>query len=198
MNTTQSRSKRWARWLGTFVGFPLAGVAARAVAGNIDAPAAAVIGGLAGGAVLGAVQVGIGGIDAAERLPLDRRAPRPVWPSASPSAPAPSATDTDTASLVAMGAICGAARRRRPGAVGPDAPRSTGSSGPWPPRRCGRGGWLITSQVIVDADRQHAIFGSSGALAVSALAGVLYATRVERPAPSPLPSPARSSDRWSS
>ena len=38
------------------------------------------------------------------------------------------------------------------------------------------GGWLITSQVIVDADRQHALFGSSGALAVSALAGVLYAT----------------------
>ena len=39
------------------------------------------------------------------------------------------------------------------------------------------GGWLITSQVIADADRQHAVFGASGALAVSALAGVLYAMR---------------------
>src|SRR5678816_1714452 len=60
--------KLWARWLGTFVGFPLAGVAARAVAGNIDSVSAAAIGGLAGGAVLGVVQVGIGGIE-------DRRVP---------------------------------------------------------------------------------------------------------------------------
>ena len=39
------------------------------------------------------------------------------------------------------------------------------------------GGWFVTSQVIVDADRHHAVFGSSGALAVSAVAGVLYAMR---------------------
>jgi hypothetical protein len=31
--------------------------------------------------------------------------------------------------------------------------------------------------VITDAERQHAVFGSSGALAVSAVAGVLYAIR---------------------
>ena len=37
------------------------------------------------------------------------------------------------------------------------------------------GGWLITSQVIVDADRHHAIFGSSGAIVVSALTGLLVA-----------------------
>lgn len=57
-----TRSKRWARWLGTFVGFPLAGVAARAVSGNIDALGAAAIGGLIGGVVLGTVQAVIGGI----------------------------------------------------------------------------------------------------------------------------------------
>ena len=55
-----TRPKRWARWLGTFVGFPLAGVAARAVSGNIDALGAAAIGGLIGGVVLGAVQAVIG------------------------------------------------------------------------------------------------------------------------------------------
>ena len=37
--------KRWARWLGTFIGFPLAGVAARVVAGNIDSVSAAALGG---------------------------------------------------------------------------------------------------------------------------------------------------------
>ncbi len=39
------------------------------------------------------------------------------------------------------------------------------------------GGWLITSQVIVDADEHHAIFGSSGALVVSAVSGILVAVR---------------------
>jgi hypothetical protein len=56
------------------------------------------------------------------------------------------------------------------------------------------GGWLITSQVIVDADRQHAVFGSSGALVVSALAGVVYAMR-QRPTAPPAALVDRSSDR---
>ena len=38
-------------------------------------------------------------------------------------------------------------------------------------------GWLITLQVIVDAERQHAMFGASGALFVSAVTGVLVALR---------------------
>lgn len=170
-----TRSKRWARWLGTFVGFPLAGVAARAVSGNIDALGAAAIGGLIGGVVLGTVQAVIGGIEPVGRL---------RWIGATSVGLAVGLTvgasavgyHTDTASLVAMGAICGAA-------VGVAQALSI------PMRRVDRvlwavatpvlwaGGWLITSQVIADADRQHAVFGASGALAVSALAGVLYALR---------------------
>lgn len=170
-----TRSKRWARWLGTFVGFPLAGVAARAVSGNIDALGAAAIGGLIGGVVLGTVQAVIGGIEPAGRL---------RWIGATSVGLAVGLTvgasavgyHTDTASLVAMGAICGAA-------VGVAQALSI------PMRRVDRvlwavatpvlwaSGWLITSQVIADADRQHAVFGASGALAVSALAGVLYALR---------------------
>lgn len=170
-----TRSKRWARWLGTFVGFPLAGVAARAVSGNIDALGAAAIGGLIGGVVLGTVQAVIGGIEPGARL---------RWIAATATGLAVGLTvgasavgyHTDTASLAAMGAICGAA-------VGVAQALSI------PMRRVDRvlwavatpvlwaGGWLITSQVIADADRQHAVFGASGALAVSALAGVLYALR---------------------
>ena len=170
--------KQWARWLGTFVGFPLAGVAARAVAGNIDTVGAAALGGLAGGAVLGAIQVGIGGIDAHQRMP---------WIAATAAGLAAGLTigantvdyRTDTASLVAMGAITGAM-------VGLAQALSV------PMRMVDRvlwavatpalwaGGWLISSQVITDADRQHAMFGSSGALAVSAVAGVLYAIRRRR------------------
>ena len=49
MSRRRFETKRWARWLGTFVGFPLAGVAARAVAGDIDTAGAAAMGGLVGG-----------------------------------------------------------------------------------------------------------------------------------------------------
>jgi hypothetical protein len=164
--------------VATFIGFPIAGVTARAVAGDIDTASAAVIGGLAGGIVLGITQAGIGGIDADDRL---------RWVGATGAGLAAGLTAgaiavgyrTDTASLVVMGAITGAA-------VG------LGQAASVPMRRVDRimwavatpalwaGGWLITSQVIVDADRQHAVFGSSGALAVSAVAGVFHAIR-QRP-----------------
>ncbi|HEY5873990.1 MAG TPA: hypothetical protein VIT64_01765 [Ilumatobacteraceae bacterium] len=182
MRTDRTTVKRWARWLGTFVGFPLAGVAARAVAGNIDAAGAAAVGGLVGGAVLGAVQVGIGGIDAADRI---------RWIGATAVGLAVGLVigagavgyRTDTASLVVMGAISGAAVGAAQAMSVPMRPLdrilwALATPVLW------AAGWLITSQVIVDADRQHALFGSSGALAVSAVAGVLHARRqrVEHPA----------------
>lgn len=166
---------KWGRWVGTFIGFPLAGVAARLAAGNIDTTTAAIVGGLAGGATLGAVQAGIGGLAPEDRL---------RWVLATSAglavglAAGGRAVDfrTDTASLVSMGAVCGAA-------VGLAQALAI------PMRRLDRvlwavatpvlwaGGWLLTSQVIVDAERQHAMFGSSGALTVSVLAGVLFAAR---------------------
>lgn len=167
--------KRYGRWVGTFIGFPLAGVTARVVAGNIDTASAAALGGLAGGAVLGAVQVGIAGIPAGERA---------RWIGGTSAGLAVGLTagaaavgfDTDAASLVVMGAISGAgvgiaqAAALR-GSVRDRVLWAVATPVLW------AGGWAITSQVIVDADRQHAVFGSSGALAVSLVAGVLYALR---------------------
>jgi hypothetical protein len=175
MNPNQTMPRRWARWVGTFIGFPLAGVTARAVAGNLDSGRAAVVGGLAGGAVLGAAQAWIGGID---------RGARTQWAAATAIGLAVGLTSgaalvdyrTNATSLVVMGAISGAA-------VGLAQASSV------PMRFIDRvlwavatpalwaGGWLITSQVIVDAERQHAVFGSSGALAVSALAGIVHVLR---------------------
>jgi hypothetical protein len=192
MRTDRTKFKRWARWVATFIGFPIAGVTARAVAGGIDTASAAVIGGLAGGIVLGIAQAGIGGIEAGDRL---------RWMGATAAGLGVGLTAgtnavgyrTDTASLVVMGAITGAA-------VGLAQAASISM------RRVDRiawavatpalwaGGWLITSQVIVDADRQHAVFGSSGALAVSAVAGVLYAVR-QRPVRPPVALVGGSSDR---
>ena len=170
--------KRWARWLGTFVGFPLAGVAARIVAGNIDSVGAAAVGGLAGGVALGAIQVVVGGIGPADRI---------RWIAATSAGLAVGLTvganavgyRTNTASLVAMGALSGAGvgiaqALSVPMRVVDRVLWALATPALW------AGGWLITSQVINDADRQHAVFGSSGALAVSAVAGVLYALRGRR------------------
>lgn len=167
--------RRWARWVATFIGFPLAGITARVVAGNIDTATAALLGGLAGGAVLGAVQAWIGGIEADERI---------RWTVATAIGLAVGLSlgsalvgyDTDAASLAVMGAVSGAGVGLAQ-AVGVRmrlAERllwAAATPGLWAL------GWVITAQVITDADRQHAVFGSSGALVVSALAGVLYAVR---------------------
>jgi hypothetical protein len=161
--------------VGTFIGFPLAGVTARAVAGDIDTAAAAALGGLAGGAVLGAVQAGIGGIEPGQRARWIGATA--VGLSVGLTAGAAAVDyDTDTASLVAMGAISGAGVGLAQAAAvtmrGLDrAVWALATPVLW------AGGWWITSQVIVDADRQHAIFGSSGALTVSVLAGGLVALR---------------------
>lgn len=192
MVKNRTKLVKWGRWAGTFLGFPLAGVVARLAAGNIDTATAAVIGGLAGGATLGALQAGIGGLAPEDRV---------RWVGATAAgfavglAAGASAVDfrTDTASLVAMGATCGAA-------VGLAQALSI------PMRRIDRalwalatpalwaGGWAITSQVIIDAERQHALFGASGAVTVSVFAGVLFAVR-ERPTEPKAAVVSASSDR---
>ncbi len=174
MTKDRTRITRWARWLGTFIGFPLAGVTARLVAGDVDTVGAAALGGLAGGAVLGAVQAGIGGIDAADRV---------RWIGATAVGLAVGLTvganavgyETDATSLVVMGAASGAGVGL---AQALSVPLTRADRVLWALATpvLWAGGWLITSQVIVDADRHHAMFGSSGALLVSAVAGGLYAT----------------------
>ena len=175
MGTHQFDTRKWGRWVGTFIGFPLAGVTARLVAGHIDTTTAAVVGGLAAGATLAAFQVWIGGIAPGERV-------RWIGATAVGMAVGLSAGAstvgyrTDTASLVVMGAISGAGVGLAQAASVPmrmiDRARWAAAT-----PMLWAGGWFATSQIIVDAERQHAMFGSSGALVVSALAGVLYAMR---------------------
>ncbi len=168
---TQKSRGAWARWAATFVAFPIAGVAARLAVGNIsDAPAAA-LGGLVGGATLGALQASIGGIAPGQRARWTLGTSVGLAIGLCAGA-ATIGYRTDTASLVVLGAVSGAA-------VGLAQAFSTRIRAEdrlrwalatpllW------AGGWLVTANVIVDAERQHALFGSSGALLVSVLAGVL-------------------------
>ena len=173
MRDTRFDTKTFARWMGTFIGFPLAGLAARAVAGNIDDLRSATIGGLAAGAVLGAVQ-SVG-------MRRDRRRPE-AWIAATAIGFAAGLAigasavnyDTDAASLAVMGALTGlgvgvAQALVLVGSRTQQIAWATATPALWAL------GWLITSQVIVDADRQHANFGASGALVVTALSGLVVA-----------------------
>jgi hypothetical protein len=173
MRDTRFDTKTFARWMGTFIGFPLAGLAARAVAGNIDDLRSATIGGLAAGAVLGAVQ-SVG-------MRRDRRRPE-AWIAATAIGFAAGLAigasavnyDTDAASLAVMGALTGlgvgiAQALVLVGSRTQQVVWATATPALWAL------GWFITSQVIVDADRQHANFGASGALIATALSGLVLA-----------------------
>lgn len=160
------------RWFLSFVGFPLAGVAARAAAGPIDSMSAAVVGGVAGGAVLGAVQ--------AVALPEGSPSRRLAWAAATTVGLGAGLAlgagvidyQTDTSSLVTMGACAGAGVGIAQASV---ADMSAGRRVAWAmgtPLLWALG-WFITSNVIVDAERQHAMFGSSGAIVVSVLSALL-------------------------
>jgi len=183
------RVTRWARWLATFVGFPAAGVTARLCVGDIDSTRAALLGGLAGGAVLGAIQAFVGGIEARDRL---RWVIATAFGLGFGLAVGTAVVDfgTDSRSLAVMGAVCGAVVGLAQALSVPMAGRDRVA---WaiamPPLWAA--GWLVTARVIVDADRHHATFGASGALVVSALSGILVVLR--RPSVASVGSSARTS-----
>ena len=140
--------RRAARWMVTFAGFPLGGLAAEILVGRVDAAGPAIVGGLVTGAVVGAFQ-GWG-----------LRLPRNValgWAAATAVGlmtglwlgSALAGYRTDLAALVVLGAI-------------------------WAT------GWAVTAGVGVQVDQQFTVFGSSGALVVTALTAVL-ALAVHRP-----------------
>ena len=169
--------KLWGRWIGTFIGFPLAGVAARAVAGSIDSASAATLGGLAGGAVLGAVQ------SLALRTDAGRRV---AWAAATAvgmgggllAGASTVGYRTDAPSLAVMGALTGIGVGFLQAAV---LPSSLVRRAMWAlvtPMLWALG-WLVTSQVIVDAERQHANFGASGALLATVIGGLVLAAQPE-------------------
>lgn len=166
-------TRGWLRWVGSFVGFPLAGLAAKAVTGPIDSTVAAVAGGLAAGAVLGGAQA------FALRLDLPHRLAWAVATALGTSAGLAVGSTvvdftTDASSLVTMGAFTG---------LGIGVAQAAVMVGP-PLRRVIWAvvtpmlwaiGWLITSQVIVDVDAQYATFGASGSLVATLLGGVVLA-----------------------
>ncbi len=170
---TQPRS--WAkvalRWMPTFLGFPAGGLLAELV-GRVESPGPAIAGGAITGAVLGIAQW----------LGMRRTGPPPIsWVGATAAGlaaglglgAAAAGYDTDLGALATQGAICGVVVGAAQAAV---LGRRIGwLAAAWPVLLAGAWalGWTITSSIGVDVEAQYTVFGSSGALVVTALTSIL-------------------------
>lgn len=157
------------RWIPTFLAFPLGGLTAMLLLGGSTGPLVALL----GGAIVGAA---VGG---AQWLALGRRAglrwfvatvSATSLGSALASVIAGSPTTTSGAVLtgLVLGSAVGIAQASVLGAglrAGVVWAATVAAS--WTV------GWFITAQVIVDLDRGHFVFGSSGALVVTVVTGVV-------------------------
>jgi hypothetical protein len=160
------------RWAVTFLGYPLAGFVALLVVGRVDSARPAVLGGLLSGAVLGAVQGwGLG----------RNRPPVAAWIVATAAGFAAGLGlgaslvnyHTNLAALVTQGAITGFATGSAQALV--LLPRLGVLVMTWPPALAviWAAGWAVTTTAGIGVDDQFTVFGSSGALIVTALTLVL-------------------------
>jgi len=156
------------RWLPTFLGFPLGGYLAFGTVGSLDDPVSAAAGGLLAGAVIGAAQW----------LALGSRGIGRRWAAYTAAAMGAGAAlgavatgaGTELADVMLAGLITGAAvgaaqstLLARDGRV--SAVWTAVSAVAWPL------GW-VASAGIIDLERGWHVFGSSGALLVTALTGL--------------------------
>jgi hypothetical protein len=177
MTTTWKQSAL--RWLPTFAGFPLGGFMAELIAGPVDGLAAALLAGAITGLVLGAVQSwGMGSSGPPARQWIAATTAGLTVGLALGSAAV--GYGTSLADLVVQGAICGLA-------IGTaQAVTLRGRAAYlWAPALSALWalGWAITTSIGIDVDSQWAVFGSSGALVVTAATAVLpvlLATRAAR------------------
>ncbi|MEZ3161800.1 hypothetical protein AB1K54_14870 [Microbacterium sp. BWT-B31] len=157
------------RWLPTFLAFPLGGLLAMLLLGGSLDPLRALVAGAVVGAIVGGTQwlalgsragwrwlvatvVAMSGASAVAFLVFGA----PVTPTAA----------------VLTGLVTGAAVGAAQGLVLRAGVRA-GVVWAFVVAGCWAIGWLVTSAVIVDIDRGHAVFGSSGAALVTLVTGVV-------------------------
>ncbi|MDP2289633.1 MAG: hypothetical protein Q8M22_00495 [Actinomycetota bacterium] len=170
-----TRSQIALRWLPTFVGFPLGGYIATQIVGPVDDVPAALIGGAVAGAILGAVQW----------FGLRRTRLRPLpWVLATATgfavglAAGAAVVDfrTNIRALAVQGAVCGALVGSAQAVALVRHSRRLAAA--WPLFLAGLWalGWTVTTAAGIDVEAQYTVFGSSGALVVTACTSVLAMT----------------------
>jgi hypothetical protein len=183
----------WLRWTASFLAFPVGGVAGGLVAGPVDAPLAALTGGLVTGAVIGLGQA----------LLSSRRVPVVRWTVAT-------ALGLGLGLLLGAGVVDYATSGPQLALMGAVTGLVLGAAQvvvlPVPgPRRwlwllavpaLWAAGWAVTTVAGIDVGRHFTVFGASGALTVSALAGALLAVLLPAPAvPARRAAPSAAGDR---
>jgi hypothetical protein len=158
--------------MATFAGFPVGGYTAYLLSGPVNTLTAALVGGLITGLVLGAAQSwGIG-----------RNGPPALqWIAATAIGlmlglgigAVSVGYDTTITALVIQGAICGFAVGTAQALV--LRPQLGRLALAWPPALAAIWalGWAVTTSAGIQVDEQFTVFGSSGALVVTALTAVL-------------------------
>ncbi len=167
---TRGALRAWLLWTAGFLAFPVAGIAGMAVAGRVDAPAAAALGGLATGAVLGLGQA----LASSRRLPILR------WVLATAAAMAVGLMvgarvvgyGTSLRDLVVMGAVTGAFLGPVQALALPDRARYRWAWAVAMPALWAAG-WAVTTSAGIAVTDQFTTFGASGAVTVTAILGVL-------------------------
>lgn len=163
---------RTARWVGSFIGFPLGGLTASVIVGPVNSGLTAIAGGLLTGAVLGAVQaVGLG---LAGTAALRWIAATSVGLGTGLGIGATAVGfATSLPDLLVQGAISGLLVGVAQAIL---LRKSLGSLAlSWPPAVAAFSalGWFLTTSVGVRVDQQWTVFGAAGAITVTVLTALL-------------------------
>lgn len=168
----QSTLRTAGRWMVSFVGFPLGGLTASLVAGPVDGPVAAAVGGLITGTAVGALQAwGLG-----RHGPSARR-----WITATAVGltvglvvgAAAVGYATSLSALLVQGAVCGAAVGAAQAVVLRGLLGRLAAVWPLALAVVWALGWAITTTAGIQVEEQFTVFGSSGAIVVTALTAAL-------------------------
>lgn len=170
----------WLIWTAGFVSFPIAGVAAGLITGDVDDPVAALLAGLVTGAVIGVGQ-----------WLVSRRRLRPVrWILATVAGmglglllgATAVGFGTSLPDLVVMGALTGLLLGIAQTLALPAVTRYRWVWAVVIPLLWALG-WTVTTLVGVAVEEQFSVFGAAGAFTFSALSGVLLNLLLPAPAP---------------
>jgi hypothetical protein len=178
--TTSTKPLRpWLIWTSSFLSFPLAGIASGIIAGRVDSTSAALVAGLVTGLVIGTGQ----SLASSGRLDARRWIPATSAGMGIGLAVGATAADfgTSLGDLALMGALTGLV-------LGPAQalalPRSNPFRWVWAAAMpiLWALGWTITTLAGVEVGQQFSVFGSTGAITVSALSGgLLHLIRIGDP-----------------
>ncbi|WP_448640873.1 hypothetical protein [Geodermatophilus sp. URMC 63] len=168
--TRPSHLRSWLIWTAGFLAFPLAGLAGTGVAGRVDSPVAALLGGTVAGLVIGVGQT------LASRGRLDIRRWAPATATGMGMGLLPGAVTvgygTSLADLALMGALTGLVLGPAQALALPPKTRHRWTWAAAMPALWALG-WTTTTLGGIAVDNQFTVFGAYGAITFSALSGML-------------------------